>query len=61
MTHAHSHVTCLILLLVGADKDTVDDTDALGINWEPPAVHATSHIGKVEGIVTILRSCSAIR
>ena len=36
MTLAHRHVTCAFHLSVGADRDTVDDIDALGSNWEPP-------------------------
>ena len=35
-TPAHCHVTCVFLLLFGADRDTVDDVDALGTNWWPP-------------------------
>ena len=36
MTFAHYHVTCTFHLSVGVDRDTVDDIDALGSNWEPP-------------------------
>ena len=29
-------MTCAFHLPVSADRDTVDDIDALGTNWEPP-------------------------
>lgn len=36
MAFANCQVTCAFCSSVGTDRDTVDDIDALGSNWEPP-------------------------